>query len=244
MKLIRASWPVKPSIHALTTTRLDGVSEAPFAGLNFAFHVGDDPAHVEQNRQILQKALGLKKPAQWLEQVHGCGVVKAAADDCPMAADACWSDEPGLACAIMTADCLPVLFCDRAGSRVAAAHAGWRGLAGGVLENTLAVFDDPAEVQVWLGPAIGPLAFEVGDDVFLAFCEEQPLASDAFVRSPTNPDKWLADIYQLARIRLNAAGVTDIYGGDFCTFTDSEYFYSYRRDGQTGRMVSLIWIEE
>ena len=244
MKLIRASWPVKPSVHALTTTRIDGVSKDPFAGLNFAYHVGDDPEHVEHNREILQKALGLKKPAQWLEQVHGCAVVKADPDDLPVAADACWTDEPGVACAIMTADCLPVLFSNRSGTRVAAAHAGWRGLAGGVLENTLAVFDDPKEVQVWLGPAIGPLAFEVGDDVFMAFCEHQPIASDAFVRSPTNPEKWLADIYQLARIRLNAAGVTDIYGGDFCTFTDSEYFYSYRRDGQTGRMVSLIWIEE
>lgn len=244
MKLIRASWPVKSTVHALTTTRLDGVSQSPFSGLNFAFHVGDDPEDVEQNRHILHKALGLKKPAQWLEQVHGCAVVKATADDGLMAADACWTDEPGVACAVMTADCLPVLFSNRAGTTVAAAHAGWRGLAGGVLENTLAVFEDPSDVQVWLGPAIGPLAFEVGDDVFLAFCEHQAQATDAFVKSPTDPGKWLADIYQLARIRLQLAGVKNIYGGDFCTFTDSEYFFSYRRDGETGRMVSLIWIEE
>ncbi|QEW05350.1 peptidoglycan editing factor PgeF [Nitrincola iocasae] len=243
MKLIRASWPVKPTIHALTTTRMDGVSQPPYDGLNFAYHVGDDPLLVEQNRQILQQAMGLKKPVQWLEQVHGTAVVKASDDDCPLAADACWSDEPGMACAVMTADCLPVLFTDRAGTRVAAAHAGWRGLANGVLENTLAVFANPADVMVWLGPAIGPLAFEVGDDVFLAFCEDNPLASAAFIQAPTNPGKWLADIYRLARIRLAAAGVTEVYGGDFCTFTDSEYFYSYRRDNQTGRMASLIWID-
>lgn len=244
MKLIRAQWPVRPKVHALTTTRLDGVSLPPYDGLNLAAHVGDQPAAVQENRRILQQALGLKQPIGWLEQVHGVELVKAVAGNDLPVADACWSDEPGVACAVLTADCLPVLFCNRDGSRVAAAHAGWRGLAAGVLEQTLQVFDTPADVLVWLGPAIGPLAFEVGQEVFDAFCCDDPLSERAFVTSPTDHRKWLADIYQLARRRLQRAGVEEIYGGDFCTFTDHDYFYSYRREGETGRMASVIWIED
>lgn len=243
MKLIRASWPANPRVHAFTTTRLGGESQSPYDSFNFGFHVGDDAEKVESNRHILQSMMGVHSRIQWLEQIHGNQVVKASHTDSPVAVDACWSEESGLACAVMTADCLPVLMTDRQGQRVAAAHAGWRGLAAGILENTLAVFNDPSQVQVWLGPAIGPLAFEVGDDVFLAFCEENPLAAAAFVKAPTDQSKWLADLYHLARIRLVAAGVEEIYGGDYCTFTQANYFYSYRRDGQTGRMASVIWIE-
>lgn len=244
MKLIRADWQAAPHIHALTTTRIDGVSKAPFDGLNLGLHVGDDPTDVTENRTLLTQALGLKLPPQWLSQVHGVQVVEALPDAEVREADGCWSDLPGLACAVMTADCLPVLFTDRQGRRVAAAHAGWRGLAAGVLEATLVHFTDPGQVLAWLGPAIGPLAFEVGDEVREQFVRALPTAETAFVHSPTSPEKWLADLYQLARLRLQAAGVGEISGGDFCTFTESEYFYSYRRDGQTGRMASLIWIEE
>ncbi|EXJ10414.1 MULTISPECIES: peptidoglycan editing factor PgeF [Nitrincola] len=241
MKLIRADWDVSPRIHAFTTTRYDGVSEGVYAGFNLGLHVGDDPAAVLENRKILQQVTGLTQPIRWLEQVHGINLVKASGPECQ--ADAVWSNQPGEACAIMTADCLPVLFCDRAATRVAAAHAGWRGLAAGVLENTLSIFDDPKQVVAWLGPAIGPMAFEVGDEVYQCFCEQHPQAKRAFAISPTDHQKWLADIYELARIRLHAAGVKYVYGGHFCTFTDHENFYSYRRDGETGRMASLIWIE-
>lgn len=249
MKLIRADWDAPAHIHALTTTRLDGVSEAPFDGLNLGDHVGDTPQAVARNRQLLLQALGLHKTPQWLSQVHGIEVVEARADGHIRPADGCWSDEAGLACIVMTADCLPVLMTDREGRRVAAAHAGWRGLVSGVLERTLACFPDPAQVQAWLGPAIGPLAFEVGDEVRTRFLQQTQAApaeiAAAFVPSPTHPgDRWLADLYQLARIRLQAAGVSRISGGDYCTFTEQDYFYSYRRDGQTGRMASLIWIEE
>ncbi|GGC03860.1 laccase domain protein [Marinobacterium zhoushanense] len=243
MKLIRADWQAPGHIHALTTTRLDGVSQAPFNGLNLGLHVGDDPAAVEENRAMLTHALGLKRPPQWLSQVHGVVVVEAQDDGQVREADACWSRGAGQACVVMTADCLPVLFTDREGTRVAAAHAGWRGLVSGVLEATLNQFDDPAQVMAWLGPAIGPLAFEVGGEVREQFMQAQEDSETAFVPSPTSTDKWLGDLYQLARLRLQAAGVGSISGGDYCTFTEAEYFYSYRRDGQTGRMASLIWIE-
>ncbi|WP_409523593.1 peptidoglycan editing factor PgeF [Nitrincola sp. MINF-07-Sa-05] len=244
MKLIRASWPAPAHIHALTTTRLDGISRAPYAELNLADHVGDDPLSVRENREILKQALGLKQEPQWLQQVHGTQLVEARSDvqDVPEA-DACWTDQSRLACAVLTADCLPVLFTDRTGSRVAAAHAGWRGLAAGVLEQTLSAFENPEDVLVWLGPAIGPLAFEVGDDVHQVFCNQFPEAESAFSVSPTSKDKWLADLYRLATIRLQKAGVSGVFGGEFCTFSGREYFYSYRREGVTGRMASLIWID-
>lgn len=243
MKLIRADWQAPRHIHALTTTRLDGVSRPPFDSFNLGLHVGDDAAAVAQNRDQLMRSLGLEHTPQWLSQVHGVRVVEARADGVVREADGCWSDRPGVACTVLTADCLPVLICNREGTRVAAAHAGWRGLLSGVLEAALAPFDDPAELLVWLGPAIGPLAFEVGAEVREQFIDRQSSAVAAFVPSPTAGDKWLADLYQLARLRLESAGVVSISGGDYCTFTERDYFYSYRREGQTGRMASLIWIE-
>lgn len=231
-------WPAPARVKACVTTRSGGVSVAPFDSFNLGEHVADDLLSVQKNRQRLVSLLGCK-PA-WLQQVHGTAVVEA----CPtrlLEADASWSREPGVACAVMTADCLPALFCDRAGTRVAAAHAGWRGLAAGVLETTLEKLAVPADqVLVWLGPAIGPQAFEVGAEVREAFVDQHAQSAQAFQPS-VNSGKFMADIYQLARVRLAACGVTAVYGGDFCTFNDPRFF-SYRRSAQTGRFASLIWL--
>ncbi len=241
MKLIRPDQPLAPGVQALTTTRDGGVSLAPWDALNLGDHVGDDPAAVAENRRRLQQALGVDQP-QWLTQVHGVQVVEAQSDGVVREADACWTRTPGVVCTVMTADCLPVLFVDTAGSCVAATHAGWRGLLNGVLESTLEVFDAPAEVQAWLGPAIGPTAFEVGPEVREAFIAHHAEAALAFIPSPSHPDRWLADLYRLARQRLERAGVGRVSGGDRCTFSEQALFYSYRRDGVTGRMASLIWL--
>lgn len=231
-------WPAPVWVKACITTRSGGISSAPFDSFNLGEHVEDDPVAVTKNRQRLVSQLGCK-PA-WLRQVHGVAVVPAEPGEV-LEADASWTATPGVACTVMTADCLPVLFCDRAGSRVAAAHAGWRGLAGGVLEATLdALAVAPEDVLAWLGPAIGPHAFEVGAEVREAFMATHPQAAEAFVAS-VNPDRYMADLYQLARIRLAARGVTAVYGGGFCTYSDPR-FYSYRRAAQTGRFASLIWL--
>lgn len=231
-------WPAPARVKSCVTTRSGGVSVAPFDSCNLGDHVGDDPQAVSKNRQRLVSLLGCK-PA-WLQQVHGTAVVEARPGQV-IEADASWTATPGVACTIMTADCLPALFCDRAGTRVAAAHAGWRGLAGGVLESTLDALALPADqVLVWLGPAIGRQAFEVGAEVREAFVAQHVQAVEAFQPGP-NPGKFIADIYQLARIRLAVRGVTAVYGGNFCTFNDPR-FYSYRRSAQTGRFASLIWL--
>ncbi|MCY1527379.1 Laccase domain protein YfiH [compost metagenome] len=233
-------WPAPANVRACVTTRAGGVSLPPFDGLNLGDHVEDDPQAVAENRRRLTAALHCE-PA-WLRQVHGIAVVEA--DPSVVAeADASWSATPGIASAVLTADCLPALFCDRAGTRVAAAHAGWRGLAGGVLEATLDALAVPAEdVLVWLGPAIGPQAFEVGPEVREAFLASHPQADAAF-RPSSNEGRYMADIYQLARIRLAARGVEAVYGGGFCTFSDTGRFYSYRRSARTGRFASLVWLE-
>ena len=231
-------WPAPARVKSCVTTRTGGVSAPPFDSCNLGDHVGDDPQAVLKNRQRLVSLLGCR-PA-WLQQVHGTAVVEALPGQVAQA-DASWTATPGVACAIMTADCLPALFCDRSGTRVAAAHAGWRGLAGGVLESTLDALALPAEqVLVWLGPAIGAQAFEVGAEVREAFVAQHAQAAEAF-RPSHNAGKFIADIYQLARIRLAARGVEAVYGGDFCTFNDPR-FYSYRRAAQTGRFASLIWL--
>lgn len=231
-------WPAPARVKACITTRSGGVSAAPFDSCNLGDHVGDAPQSVLKNRQRLVSLLGCK-PA-WLRQVHGVEVVEAQPGQV-LEADASWTAKPGVACTAMTADCLPVLFCDRAGTRVAAAHAGWRGLAGGVLEATLdALALPPDQVLVWLGPAIGAQAFEVGAEVREAFVAPHAQATEAFQPSH-NPGKFIADIYQLARLRLAARGIDAVYGGDFCTFNDPR-FYSYRRSAQTGRFASLIWL--
>lgn len=236
-----ADWPAPLRVRTCVTTRAGGVSLSPWDTFNLGVHVGDRPEHVATNRQRLVERLGCR-PA-WLEQTHSVLAVPADPQRV-IEADASWTDAPGIACTVMTADCLPVLFTDCAGTRVAAAHAGWRGLVGGVLENTLVALDvAPEQIMVWLGPAIGPQAFEVGPEVHKEFVLQQPEAAAAFAPSP-RPGHYLADIYALARLRLQTMGVASIHGGGLCTFSDAERFYSYRRDGQTGRMASLIWIEQ
>jgi YfiH family protein len=251
-------WPGLPSrVRALTTTRLAGVSPAPYddgqggGGFNLGVHVGDDLANVRQNRAALRAVL----PAEplWLSQVHGTVVADAnAAVTAPLVgdglsaaapeADACIARGPGAVCVIMTADCLPVLFADVSGTVVGAAHAGWRGLAGGVLKRTLEAMRSAGagEITAWLGPAIGPEKFEVGADVVQAFGPDAP--ASAFRPIEGSPGKFLADIYALARHVLQRDGVSQISGGEYCTVTQSERFYSYRRDKVTGRQATLIWI--
>lgn len=241
---ITPDWPAPATVRALSTTRAGGVSGGVFRALNLGDHVGDDPTCVATNRRLLQQTAGIPGTIPWLSQVHGCVVHPA---DAPYRAtpeaDAACAHVAGQPCVVMTADCLPVLFCNRAGSVVAAAHAGWRGLHGGVLEATIASMGcAPGELLAWMGPAIGPEAFEVGPEVREAFISEQAEAATAFQPSP-HQGKWLADIYQLARLRLARAGVSAVYGGEHCTVSAPERFFSYRRDGQTGRMASLIWIE-
>jgi polyphenol oxidase len=232
-------WPAPAGVKACVTTRAGGVSLAPFDSLNLGDHVDDSPLAVAENRRRVTEHFSVK-PA-WLQQVHGIAV--SHADPCVVAAaDASWTATLGIACTAMTADCLPVLFCDRAGTRVAAAHAGWRGLAAGVLEATLDTLALPAaEVLVWLGPAIGPQAFEVGPEVRETFVAQLPGAAMAFTPS-VKAGKFMADIYHLARLRLAVRGVTAVYGGGFCTVTDPRFF-SYRRSPRTGRFASLIWLQ-
>lgn len=242
--LIRPDWPAPKNVQAFMTTRRGGVSSSPYESLNLGDHVNDDSLNVEENRSRV--AGHLPSEPLWLSQVHGVNVVTV--EDCEhnCAADASVTGQVNQVSCVMTADCLPVLFCDRQGTKVASAHAGWRGLCNGVLEATLLKFEDPASVLIWFGAAIGPTAFEVGEEVKAAFEEKQPQASfsHCFISS-SRPNKYLADIYQLARLKLEAAGVKaeHIYGGDCCTFSDEERFFSFRRDGQTGRMVSCIWMQ-
>lgn len=244
LSFIQPDWPAPARVRALSTTRTGGLSAGLFAGLNLGDHVGDDPATVLANRTLLQQEASIPGTIPWLTQVHGTAVHLAGTPfTAAPEADATCARQARQPCAVMTADCLPVLFCDRAGTVVAAAHAGWRGLHAGVLEATLKVMGcDPAEVLAWLGPAIGPDAFEVGPEVRDAFLADQAEGVTAFTPSP-NAGKWLADIYALARLRLTRAEVNAVYGGEHCTVSDPGRFYSYRRDGQTGRLASLIWLE-
>ncbi|HCH38574.1 MAG TPA: peptidoglycan editing factor PgeF [Enterobacter sp.] len=240
-KLIVPEWPAPESVAACSSTRIGGVSEGAWASLNLGAHCGDNLDHVEENRKRLFAAGQLPSKPVWLGQVHGTAVLRLTGE--PYAskrADASYSNTPGTVCAVMTADCLPVLFCNRAGTEVAAAHAGWRGLCAGVLEETVACFADGADnIIAWLGPAIGPQAFEVGPEVRDAFMAHDPQAQSAFLPAG---DKYMADIYQLARQRLTRVGISQIYGGDRCTFTENDDFFSYRRDKTTGRMASFIWL--
>ncbi len=242
--LLIPHWPAPANVRAYSTTRLGGISQSPYASLNLGMHVGDSPLAVEHNRRRLEVLGGLPASPHWLEQVHGTDVVVIQGSDDNLGtsprADAAYTGVSGHVCAVMTADCLPVLFCDRAGHEVAAAHAGWRGLCAGILERTLARFQsDPADIIAWLGPAIGPQAFEVGPEVREAFVSLDARADEAFI---PRGEKYFADIYHLARLRLLNAGVRQIFGGDRCTVTESSTFFSYRRDGITGRMASLVWL--
>lgn len=234
--LLIPDWPAPGAVRALCTTRVGGASKAPYDKFNLAAHVGDAPEAVAKNRARLGILAQLPAEPCWLEQVHGDSVVRADRRDA--CADASYSQHAGEVCAVLTADCLPVLLCRQDGGAVAAVHAGWRGLLSGVIEQTVQVAGE-GEWLAWLGPAIGPQAFEVGRDVYDAFVAEDAQASAAFV--PVRPGHYLADIYALARLRLARVGVEQVYGGQHCTYSDPQRFYSYRRDGVTGRMASLIW---
>lgn len=231
-------WPAPACVHAATTLRTGGVSKGAYASLNPALHVSDDPEAVMHNRQLIRDRLKLPSEPVWLEQIHSNKVVKAGAVPGLPQADASYADEAGVVCAVMTADCLPLLLCSMDGLHVAAIHAGWRGLLAGVISNTITALGQ-SDVLVWLGPAIGPDRFEVGEEVRDSFVQKSSAFGRAFKRQSRG--KWLADIYQLARIELNGLGVTSIYGGRFCTVTEQDRFYSYRRDTVTGRMATLIW---
>ena len=233
-------WPAPKCIRSLITTRNGGVSRGPCASFNLGLRTGDDPQAVAANRALLRELL--PQEPRWLKQVHGARVVAADSVTAPPEADASVARAPGTVCAIMIADCLPVLLTDRSGRIVAAAHAGWRGLAAGVVEATVRAMEvAPGEVLAYLGPCIGPGAFEVGVDVYEAFMKSDPIAQGAF--RPLHPGKWLADLPGLTRQALARAGVSLIYGEPQCTYADSGRFFSYRRDPATGRMAALIWRE-
>lgn len=239
-ELIRPDWPAPANVHGLATTRSGGCSAGAWAGLNLGAHTGDDRDAVERNRAVLREQAALPAAPHWLNQVHGNAVVTLPTASLTPTADASCSAIADTVCAVLTADCLPVLFCNRAGSWVAAAHAGWRGLCDGVLEQTVAAYPGKsAELLAWFGPAIGPSAFEVGPEVCAAFVAHDGAAAAAF--QVGHGDRFYANLYLLARQRLQAAGVTAIYGGGLCTFTEPARFYSYRRDKQTGRQATLIW---
>ncbi len=236
-------WPAPARVRSASSTRQGGVSQPPFGSLNLALHVGDRVTDVMRNRQRLVEKLALPGEPHWLNQLHGVTVVDL--DDAPGElpdADASTTCAANTVCAVLTADCLPVLFCDRAGTQVAAVHAGWRGLAAGILEAAVAAFAaPPEEILAWLGPAIGPQAFEVGDEVRHAFCDVDPAAVEAFTAA--RPGHWRADLYHLARQRLARVDVGGVYGAGRCTFSEPDDFYSFRRDSSTGRMASIIWLE-
>lgn len=250
--LITPQWPAPNNVHAVVSTRAGGVSAAPWQSLNLGLHVQDRAEAVQENRARLlaqlQKISPCQPQAQWLNQVHGTAVIEVKKHtDVSLApnADAVTTRLRGVPIVVMTADCLPVFFCDKNGEQIAVAHAGWRGLCDGVLEKTLSFFAQPADVLAWLGPAIGPQKFEVGADVRAAFLEKNTAHAEEVLRCflpSENAGKFLANIYSLATLRLKNAGVQHISGGDFCTVSDVNRFFSYRRDGQTGRMASVIWL--
>ena len=239
---VRPAWAAPDNIRALATTCLGGESRGGYAALNLGDHVGDDPVCVAQNRARLITAMSLPAEPRWLTQVHGTAVVHADSVTVPVEADAAWSASTAVVCAVLTADCLPVLFCTRDGQQVAAAHAGWRGLCAGVLEQTVNAFlragFAAADILVWLGPAIGAAAYEVDSAVRDAFIARDPELTECF--SNTRPEHWSLDLYAAARALLAAQGVREISGGDLCTFSDAR-FYSYRRAAQCGRQATLIW---
>lgn len=241
--LIWLDWPAPVAVRACYTLRHGGFGTPPWHSFNLAEHVGDSPAVVRDNRQSLITGIG-SIPVSWLQQVHGHIVVPAQTET-TAEADASYTRQPRLACCVMTADCLPVFFCEEAGQQVAVAHAGWRGLARGILQNTVATFPDPQKVMACFGPAISQRAFETGSEVrdaFLSLPQAQAAELDVAFTGARQPGKWMVDLYELARRLLQQSGIRRIYGGDRCTFSEPGHFFSHRRDGQTGRMANLIWI--
>lgn len=241
LEFVYPDWPAPKNVRAVTTTRAGGVSRGPYESLNLGDHVGDGPEAVRRNRALLRAALKLPSEPLWLRQVHGTNVVAATAQ-AGVTADGAWTERRDVVCAVLTADCLPVFLCDRHGTKVALLHAGWRGLAAGVIEAGVRALGIPGEnLLAWLGPAIGPQSYEVGDDVRNAFLGADPQAAQAF--APGAAGRWRADMHALARQRLGALGVREIHGGGRCTLREAGRFFSHRRDGTCGRMASLIWLE-
>lgn len=238
-------WPLASNVKSLITTRLGGVSCKPYTSMNLAQHVGDNTENVSQNRSYLYQHVG--EPVTWFQQIHSTHVATLPSS-APMDADGVFSCEPSNVCAVLTADCLPVLFASKAGDEVAAVHCGWRGLAGGIISNVLQKFGCPSsQIIAYLGPAISQKHFEVGEDVLSSFQDAQlerqysRAVETCFLKRRDVEGKYMADLYGLARSELTGAGVVEIYGGEFCTYTDNR-FYSYRRDQETGRFASLIWL--
>lgn len=244
MKRIQPNWQAPSNIHAFTTTREGGVSIAPFDSFNLGDHVGDEKSAVKTNRTLLVEKFNLPQAPLFLTQTHSTRVIQLPYSGDNLEADAVYSNQPNQVCAVMTADCLPVLFTNKQGSEVAAAHAGWRGLCDGVLEETVKCFQSaPQDIIAWLGPAIGPTAFQVGREVIEQFMAFDPIAETAFIADPNEEGKYLGNLYEIAKQRLNKLGITEISGGEYCTFREKETFFSYRRDGVTGRMASVVWFE-
>ncbi len=245
IELIRPSWPAPPNVCCVISTRVGGASLEPFASANLGDHVGDDNCRVDTNRRDLARQTGIND-WRWLKQVHGVNVVSASSVTPEnLTADGSHTRRQEQACVVLTADCLPILCCDKAGTQIAAVHAGWRGLAAGIVDNTVEAFDAPAsELMVYLGPAIGPKAFEVGADVLEAFSKRFSCEAATFFEPISDKQgHYLADLYGLARLALRRLGVTQVYGGEYCTYDEPTRFYSYRRDGLTGRMASAIWMK-
>lgn len=241
LSFIQPNWPAPANVRAASTVRTGGVSREPYESFNLATHVGDDARNVAENRRLLKAALRLPADPAWLDQIHSDVVAEASDIVTPPRADACVARSGGRVCAVMTADCLPILFCNRDGDRVAAAHAGWRGLAAGIIDTTVGALGVPGhQLMAWMGPAIGPSAFEVGDDVRIAMLARDGGTASAFVQNSRG--RWQCDLYAIARRNLNQLGVSSVHGGGYCTY-DDERFFSYRRDGQCGRMATLVWMD-
>lgn len=244
MQAINPNWNVPKNIHAFTTIREGGVSLAPYLSFNLGDHVGDDKSAVKTNRTLLVEKFGLPQKPIFLTQTHSTRVLQLPYSEQNLEADAVYTNVPNQVCVVMTADCLPVLFTTTSGNEVAATHAGWRGLCDGVLEETVKYFQaKPEDIIAWFGPAIGPKAFQVGIDVVEKFVAVDEKAKLAFQPDAIEDGKYLSNLYQIATQRLNNLGITQIYGGNHCTFNEKEKFFSYRRDNQTGRMASVIWFE-
>jgi len=242
LQFISAGWSCPGNVRALTTTRIGGVSQGPYASLNLGDHVGDVPDNVRRNRTLLCETLKLPSQPLWLEQVHGTRVVDAAVSPVGTSADGAYTNQRGVVCAVLTADCLPIFLCDEDGTNVAVLHAGWRGLAAGVIDAGVASMGSaPQRLIAHVGPAIGPGAYEVGDELRETFEQHDPAAAQAFL--PRGSGHWLADLPELAHMRLRALGVARITVEEMCTFREQDKFFSYRRDGRCGRMASLIWLE-
>lgn len=241
LEFLHAYWKAPKNVHALTTTRGAGVSTGAFTSFNLAEHVGDTRDSVRKNRALLNRTLQLPSEPLWLQQVHGTDVVNAADANIGATADGAWTNKRDIVLAVLTADCMPIFICDKAGTKIALLHAGWRGLLTGVIESSVAALRTPGnQLMAYLGPGIGAEVYEVGLDVYEAFLKHNPAAATAFCSS--REDHWLANMYLLARQRLQSLGIEDITGGEHCTYLEGDRFYSYRRDRQTGRMASLVWL--